>query len=323
MALMQQMLSSSDDMVVSILKSTYPALASAVYGPITYMAILYWALYGYRIYAGNAAFTWKDLVAKVAMTSAVFSTLKWGGLASTIYLMFTGFAEGTAATIMAGKPTATMVDALVSNVDAASATLRAVDWYQIAALLDGFLLWLINYVFAIAAILLLVIAKFGMAITMLLCPLFVGFMFFDATRQWSVNWINKMMNFALIYILAAVVIKFGFAAFGFMLDKVKEAGSYTDARMITGDHVLYIAMLEGVLLMFLLQVKGWAAALSNGMAIQGASQILSLATNAMQLANGRRLGAQAGPGASGQTAGRSGAPGAGGAGGAGGGRSAP
>ena len=73
-------------------------------------------VFGYKIYAGYAPVLWKDLLAKLIMTVAVFGTLSWGGLAQVVYNAFVSFMEGAAATIMAGKPTAQMLDALWSNV---------------------------------------------------------------------------------------------------------------------------------------------------------------------------------------------------------------
>ncbi len=134
---LQGLVGAADGFTNSFLSQTYPALASAVSTPIYLAAIIYWAVFGYKVYAGYAGVQWKDVLAKCVMTAAVFGTLNWGGLAQVLYHAFVSFMEGAAATIMAGKPTAQMVDALYSNVETVSETLQSANLYQIAMILDA------------------------------------------------------------------------------------------------------------------------------------------------------------------------------------------
>src|SRR5690606_31997363 len=100
---MQGLVGGADGVTEHFLSTTYPAIADAVAPPLYYVAILYWAIFGYQIYAGHAPMQWKDLLARAVMTVAVFATLQWGGLAQQIYHFFVSFMEGAAATIMAGE----------------------------------------------------------------------------------------------------------------------------------------------------------------------------------------------------------------------------
>ncbi|TKA16421.1 type VI secretion protein, partial [Xanthomonas euvesicatoria pv. citrumelonis] len=160
---------------------TYPALASAISTPIYLVAVLYWAVYGYKIYAGYEPMRWNAVLSKAFMTTAVFSSLNWGGLGQSIYGFFTSFMEGAASTIMSGQSTASMLDALYNNVGQVSALMQKVSWYQFGMILQGFGLFIVNCILFILALVYMTIAKFGLAITMVLCPLFLCFLMFPET----------------------------------------------------------------------------------------------------------------------------------------------
>lgn len=271
------LIAASDGVTTSFLSQTYPAIASAISPAIYFAAVLYWTLLGYKVYAGHAPLEWREVLAKTVMTFAVFGTLSWSGFALVIYNVFVSFMESAAGTIMAGQSTANMLDALYVNADKVSETLRAVDWYQISAILEGMLILVLNCLLFIIALVYMTIAKFGLAITMVLLPLFIGFSMFKETRQWFMNWVSKMLNFTLIYILVIAIVRFGFLAFGDFIDEVGKAAGYVDAKLITGQQVAYLYILEGVLIIFMLQVKGWAAGLSSAASVQGVSLLMMAA----------------------------------------------
>ncbi|CAL8481733.1 type IV secretion system protein [Caballeronia sp. S22] len=261
---LQGFVGAADGVTASFLSQTYPAVASAVSTPITYAAVLFWALYGYKVYAGYIGVQWKDLLAKCVMTVAVFSTLNWGGFAQMIYNAFTSAMESAAGTIMAGKPTAQMLDALFTNVQKVSETLRSADFYQIAVILDGLVLFILNCLLFVLALVYMTIAKFGLAITMVLCPLFIGFLMFPETRQWFMNWLSKMLTFTFIYILVIAIVRFGFLAFGDAIDTAGQAAQAPSPDLVTSEQTTQLVLVEGVLILFMLGVRGWASTLAGG-----------------------------------------------------------
>lgn len=280
---LEGLIGSSDAITNSFLNQIYPALSSSISGPLTFLAMIYWATLGYKIYAGYEPVRWNLVLQRIFMTVAVFSALSWNGLGKTIYMAFTSFAEGAASTLMAGQPTSKMLDALFNDVGAVSALLQNVSWYQLGMILQGFGLLLINCVLFVLALVYLTIAKFGLAITMCLFPIFVGFLMFEQTRQWGINWINKMLNFCFIYILVIAIVRMGFLAFGDAIDEARKASSATDAVMINVQQISYLFIIEGVLIIFMLQVKAWAAALSSGATVQG----MTLLMNASRMMTGK------------------------------------
>ncbi|SAL60066.1 type IV secretion system protein [Caballeronia humi] len=281
---LQGLVGAADGVTQSFLSQTYPAIANAISTPLYFTAILYWVIFGYKIYAGYAPVLWKDMLAKLIMTVAVFGTLSWGGLAQIVYNAFVSFMEGAAATVMAGKPTAQMLDGLWENVDAVSGKLRNVDFYQFAMICDGILLFVVNCVLFALALVYMTIAKFGLAITMVLCPLFVGFLMFPETRQWFMNWVSKMLTFCFIYILVIAIVRFGFLAFG---DAIDTAGRVAKSdELATSEQTAQLVIVEAVLILFMLGVRGWASALAGG-ASSSTGTLLMLVRMAMPRGGGR------------------------------------
>ena len=260
----QGLVGAADSVTHAFLSQTYPGIAEAVSMPIYFVAVLYWALYGYKVYAGYAPIQWNDILAKVVMTVTVFGMLSWGGLAQTLYNAFVSFMEGAAGTIMAGKPTAQMLDALYSNVEAVSASLRKLSFYQSSMIFDGIILFAVNCMLFVLAVGYMTIAKFGLAITMALCPLFIGFLMFAETRQWFMNWVNKMLTFSFMYILVIAIVRFGFLAFGDAIDTAGMATQTIAGQLVNSDQTAQLVIVEGVLILFLLGVRGWASALAGG-----------------------------------------------------------
>ncbi|QKV55686.1 type IV secretion system protein [Comamonas antarctica] len=275
---LQGVVSAADGVTEAFLSQSYPALAEAIATPIYFATVLYWALFGYKVYAGYAPVQWKDILAKCVMTVAVFGTLHWGGLAHVIYAAFVSFMEGAAATVMAGKPTAQMLDALWSNVDAVSTQLRGVSFAQIGMIYDGLALFIVNCLLFVLALMYMTIAKFGLAITMLLCPLFIGFLMFPETRQWFMNWVSQMLTFSFMYILVIAIVRLGFITFG---DAIETAGALAASNAFANtSQTAQLIIVEGVLILFMLGVRSWAAALSGG-AASSTGMLVTVARMAM------------------------------------------
>ncbi|MNI91165.1 TrbL/VirB6 plasmid conjugal transfer protein [compost metagenome] len=88
------------------------------------------------------------------------------------------------------------------------------------------------------------------------------------------NWLSKMLNFSLIYILSIAIIRFGYSVFGDAINEVAQTATISDAALMTAQQYGTILIVEGVLIICMLQVRGWAAALSSGAAVQGSSLVM-------------------------------------------------
>ena len=282
----------SDHVAEQFLTQIYPILAAAASPALYYAAIWYWALLGYQIYAGLAPLQPRDVLAKVVVTCAVFGSLSWVGFATQIYHFFVSFMEGTAQMIMVGDSATSLLDGLLINGDQVSQTLMNNSLVQINAIIEGTLILVLNSLLFTISLVVLTLSKFGLAVTMALLPVFVGFLFFSETRHWFRNWLSKMLTFSLIYILVIAIIKLAFSAFGSYIDEIKLAAAQFETSRITRDMVTNLIIVELVLIGFILQVKGWASSLALGAATQGSALIL-MAANAVRTTNAREGGGRA------------------------------
>ena len=274
---LQGFLGASDALTRRFLEDIYPELADAVTPALSYAAMLYWALAGYKIYAGFAALDWSDILAKTVMTVAVFACLHWGGLALQIYDLFVSFMDSGASTIMAGAPAADMLTALFSNAEHISTTLRSNSVFSINAICEGLLVMLINCLMFTVALFYMTLAKLGLALNMLLLPLFIGFSMFSPTRAWFINWICQMLNFALMYILVVAIVKLGFMVFEQTISQVEQAAGFFTIADVASPVVTNLCIVELALILFMLQVREWAAFLSDGAASGGEELVVKLA----------------------------------------------
>lgn len=78
---------------------------------------------------------------------------------------------------------------------------------------DALLLYLSAFFFAFCVIVYFgiiiafyLIAKISLAMVLLTGPLFIGFLLFSATRQWGMNWIGQIMNYAITVTFYVVLV---------------------------------------------------------------------------------------------------------------------
>ena len=271
---LEGLIGATDEVTTSFVAEVFPNLAELV-SPLVYVvAVGYWVALGLSIYNGQSVKYW-DITKRAMLTSLIFLTLNWGSGGAVFYQAWGTFTESVAAKIMSGGSTTTsMLDALYVNVGKVASVLMNVSWRQFAMILMGYGLFLINCILFVVAILNMLIAKFGAAISMAILPILIAFFFFSETRQWGMNWLSKMLNFSLIYILSIAIIRFGYSVFGDAINEVAQTATISDAALMTAQQYGTLLIVEGVLIICMLQVRGWAAALSSGATVGGSSLVM-------------------------------------------------
>lgn len=263
-------LSSADDVVQVFLRETYPHMAGAVSEALYCAAVIYWAAYGFRIYAGYEPVRWNAVLSRAFMTVALFSVLNWGGFAGQVYGFFTSLMDGVVNMTGKNDNTVSMINGLWNNVGQVAAAMMKISSLQFGLVLQGYGLFVLNCLLFALTLVYLMMAKMGLAITMLLLPVFAGMFLFPQTRQWAMNWISVMLEFCFVYILVFLVLRLGLMTFSDVLAQTgKIAAGFHDIgtpKLMKGQvqNVAYLYLVEGILIVILLQVKGWAKALSGG-----------------------------------------------------------
>ena len=271
---LEGLIGATDELTTSFVAQVFPDLAELVSPAVYLIAVAYWAVLGFTIYNGQAIKYW-DLAQRMFLTAMVFLTLNWSTGGLVFYQAWGGFTESIAAKIMSGGVNSTsMLDALYVNVGKVASVLMNVSWRQFAMIMMGYGLFVINCILFVVAILNMLIAKFGAAISMSILPILVAFFFFPHTRGWGMNWLSKMLNFSLIYILSIAIIRFGYSVFGDAINEVAQTATISDAALMTAQQYGTLLIVEGVLIICMLQVRGWAAALSSGATVGGSSLVM-------------------------------------------------
>lgn len=271
---LEGLIGATDEVTTSFVAQVFPDLAELVSPAVYLIAVAYWAVLGFTIYNGQAIKYW-DLAQRMFLTAMVFLTLNWSTGGLVFYQAWGGFTESIAAKIMSGGVNSTsMLDALYVNVGKVASVLMNVSWRQFAMIMMGYGLFVINCILFVVAILNMLIAKFGAAISMSILPILVAFFFFPQTRGWGMNWLSKMLNFSLIYILSIAIIRFGYSVFGDAIYEVAQTATISDAALMTAQQYGTLLIVEGVLIICMLQVRGWAAALSSGATVGGSSLVM-------------------------------------------------
>lgn len=285
---LQGALGASDALVQQFLTATYPAVASMFSTPFYLLAILYWVWWALAIAGGRIPFAWDDFAKKAFMTWAVFATLNWAGFASKLYNAFYSFTEALAATIMTGQPTATMLDGLYRSVDNISATLRTANWMQWAIIIDGVLLLIVNTILMVIAYCYMAISKYGMGITMVFLPVFAGFAFFEESRGWVKSWFSKMLTFSLMYVLVVAIVRMGFFTYADAINEAKSlGGGLLNVAAISSQLVGQMLVVEAILIVFMLGVRGWASSLGGAAASNSGALVMIVRAAARSLRGGK------------------------------------
>lgn len=250
----------------------FPAVADLVSGPIESLCIMYLALCGFQAFKGSLSV--HDFFKRIVMITLVFATINWDGLGGIFYRAINKFLTDFGTAVFDAEDE-TMPKAFYKGVLCiGEALLKKAGTFSVGQSLQAIVLLVVNVLFLGLSMAVLIFSKLGLAVTMSLCPIFMGFMIFPATRQWAYNWLSMILNFCFMYILTMAIIRLSFAAFQSTFDSMKalgETGSITNDMLIyfqNSAEVYGLLLIMVIIIVFLLQVKSWAAALSGGSMIQ-------------------------------------------------------
>lgn len=156
------------------------------------------------------------------------------------------------------------------------------------------------FIFVLAALFLTavaafyLVAKISLAMVILIGPIFIGAMLFPATRQWGMNWIGQIMNYAVtvtFYVLLGTIQQVFFETHMLAMTDLGMINGFSSGG-ITGavkDNVFSQLMFVPIVFMFILatiiffvvalSIPSIAAALTGGATIGGYSGVLRSASS--------------------------------------------
>jgi type IV secretion system protein VirB6 len=125
--------------------------------------------------------------------------------------------------------------------------------------LAGALVWCLIGVLCVYAMFLISLSRIALAILLSLGPLFMGLLFFDATKRFFAAWIAQLANYALIAVLTVMVA-------ALLLQVVQSYAAQTAARgtaIVTVD-ALHMVLIAVLVFLLLRQVMPIASGLAGG-----------------------------------------------------------
>lgn len=162
--------------------------------------------------------------------------------------------------------------------------------FDIAIAFMAVLVWIAVAALTIAALLLLILAKFAVAIFMATAPLFILFAMFQTTRPFFEGWLRMTVNYALIplfvYAILALILSMALTPLSILSDNVKD-----DVELFSLVSPVILVAIVGTVI--LTQVMQMAAGVAGGFALatnQLISRVASPATNFASSSYGRMAG---------------------------------
>jgi type IV secretion system protein VirB6 len=137
--------------------------------------------------------------------------------------------------------------------------------------LAGAIVYLIMGTVAVYTMFLLALSKIALSIILVLGPLFIAFLFFDATKRFFESWVAMLANYALIAVLTTL-------ASALLLQIVQSYATQTAARgaaIVTVD-ALNMVLVSALVLLVLRQVPSMAAGLASGVALSSFGAVSGL-----------------------------------------------
>jgi type IV secretion system protein VirB6 len=125
--------------------------------------------------------------------------------------------------------------------------------------LAGVLVWCVIGLLCAYAMFLIALSKIALAVLLALGPLFIGLLFFDATKRFFTAWIVQLANYALITVLTVMVASL-------LLQVVQSYAAQTAARgaaIVTVD-ALHMVLIAVLVFLVLRQVMPIASGLAGG-----------------------------------------------------------
>jgi type IV secretion system protein VirB6 len=137
--------------------------------------------------------------------------------------------------------------------------------------LAGFGVYLIVGATVVYVAFLLALSKVAVALILALGPLFIGLLFFSATRRFFESWVAQLANYALITVLALF-------ASSFMLTVVSAYGKNAVAlgSSVTIAESVRVCIASALVLLVLRQVPALAAGLASGVALSSFNAVSGL-----------------------------------------------
>lgn len=279
---------------LSVYVSTNAArIASAIEPAVVTLATVYVMLWGFLSLSGRIQEPLWEGVKRIFMVGIVL------GLSLRLWMYndvavdtFTRGPDQLAAAILGSGSTVSTVDQIWTDGNSIAEQLLSkgsVLNENFAYYLAGFLVYLLIGLTVVVTAFLLTLSKAALALLLALGPLFIGLLFFDATKRFFEAWLAQLANYALITVLATLTA-------ALLLHVLR---SYTQNAVSLGSAVTVtegarVCLASAFIFLVMRQVMPIAASLASGVALSSFGVVSGMAQWAM--GGAKRTGYEVGRG---------------------------
>jgi type IV secretion system protein VirB6 len=240
-------------------------LATALEPAVVTLATIYVMALGYLYLTGKVAEPIESGVKRVALIALVLGVgLRLWFYNSVIVDTFYNAPTQLAAAVVGANDPVDTIDAIWNSGGTVAGNLWAKGgfWSDMGFYIAGAVVWGLMGVLCVYAMFLIALSSIALAVLLALGPLFIGLLFFDATKRFFSAWIAQLANYALITILTVMVASL-------LLHVVQSYATQTAARgsaILTVD-ALNMMLIAVLVFLVLRQVMPIAAALAGGVSL--------------------------------------------------------
>jgi type IV secretion system protein VirB6 len=251
------------------------AVAAAIEPAAVTLAALYVMLWGSLSITGHIQQPIVEGLKRILVIGVILGVgLKlWAYNTVIVNTVFDAPAQLTAVIAGSGNPIAT-IDAIWDRGGYVAAQLwnkGGVFNGDVGFYLAGAVVYLVMGVVSIYAMFLLALSQIALSVILVVGPLFIVLLFFDATKRFFESWVAMLANYALITLLAVLVS-------ALLLQIVQSYATQTaalGAAIVTVD-ALNMVLVSGLSLLVLRQVPSMASGLASGIALSSFGAVSGL-----------------------------------------------
>lgn len=256
----------------------------------TSLMIIWIAIWGYLMMFGKVSEPLQEGVFRILRIGFIMTLgLTVGTYADVVVDVLSNGPESIASVITGTPPgsVAVSLDTLFSKIFEVSEAA----WDKAGVMNGNFGMYIIGAAILIAGGLLTVVVAFLIllrkimtAILLVLGPLFISLLLFNATQRWFESWLGMVVNYGLILVIGAAIGQLMVELGGYYIDTMSSGGGHTMATL--GDAAM-LCVVYALCILVVKQVPSVASALGGGLALatQGA---IGSAMNAMRPSTVRR-----------------------------------
>jgi len=264
----------------------YQALVNA-YAPAIYgLVVLCVIIYGYAVILGWVCLSLAETSKRLLTVGFVLLfALNWGTFSTYIYHLLTEAPNEIASILVKAIPHSNYTDVsginsaldqtLFDGVGFVSALWERGAWNHLFPYVCGLVIWLLVLLLIGIALIELVVAKFGLAILLVISPLAIPMMLFKTTKEIIFDgWLKHLVGFALIPVFVFSALALGLSALASTVDNMQQA---IDADKLSIFDIAPYSIFAVVCIGLLVKATHMATSIANGFAIGMAPHLANAA----------------------------------------------